>query len=192
MKNYNEMANNVFERRDRYETNKKNKRKILIRTLTPICCFCLVMLLDIGLWQGGVLNTTPPQTATDSVIPGEKDCYGPDDIENQTSSDNNYEGNDVQYITGDLLGMIVYEGKTYSQNTEMSIDDIVLKEKIGTGEDFDGTYNSQWLKRKYEETGNVCYNGGTLKSEIYTVVNNDNLLCAVLENGGYIILQYGK
>ena len=49
MKNYNEMANDVFRRIGEYETAERNKRKIMKKTILPICCLCLVALLGIGL-----------------------------------------------------------------------------------------------------------------------------------------------
>ncbi len=77
MKNYNEIANSVFERREQYETEKKQKRKMIVRTVAPICSVCLVALLGFGAWQSGIIKKTPLQTAEDSVIIGEKDWYGP-------------------------------------------------------------------------------------------------------------------
>lgn len=73
MKNYDEITNDLLERRDQYETEQRNKRKVMKRTIMPICCFCLVALLGIGLWQGNFFNSKPPITLDDSTIIGEKD-----------------------------------------------------------------------------------------------------------------------
>ena len=60
MKNTNEMVNSLLERREHYEAEQKKKRSIITRTVTSICCFCLVVLLGFGVWQSGLFRTTPP------------------------------------------------------------------------------------------------------------------------------------
>ena len=60
MKNSEEMVNSLLERRDKYDAAQKKKRTIFTRTVTSMCCLCLVALLGFGMWQGGVFNTTPP------------------------------------------------------------------------------------------------------------------------------------
>ena len=73
MKNYDEITNELLERRDQFETEQRNRRKVMKRAIMPICCFCLVALLGIGLWQGNFFNSKPPITLDDSTIIGEKD-----------------------------------------------------------------------------------------------------------------------
>ncbi len=105
MKNYKEIANSVFERREQYETEKIKKRKIIKRTVTPICCVCLVALLGFGVWQSGLLKKQPIQSAEDSVIIGEKDWYGPGedepavDTNTQKPFDNSTEKDNQDEIT---------------------------------------------------------------------------------------------
>lgn len=45
MKKSNEIANSLLERRERYEAEQKRKRSIITRTVTPMCCLCLVALI---------------------------------------------------------------------------------------------------------------------------------------------------
>ena len=85
MKNYDEITNDLLERRDQYETEQRNKRKVMKRVIMPICCFCLVAILGIGLWQGDFFNSKPPITLDDSTIIGEKDTIDDKD----GSGDNN-------------------------------------------------------------------------------------------------------
>lgn len=75
MKNCNEMVNSLLERREQYETEKKQKRKMLTRTLTPICCFCLVVIFGFVAWQGGMFEAQPIQTANDALYSGIKDNF---------------------------------------------------------------------------------------------------------------------
>ncbi len=74
MKNCNEMVNSLLTRREQYETKKRNNRKLLIRTVMPICGICLV-LLGIGIWQSGVFGKQPIQTLKDAIYPGIKDHF---------------------------------------------------------------------------------------------------------------------
>ena len=76
MKNYDELTNDLLERRDRYVADQKKKRKRVMGVATSLCCFCLVALLGFGMWQGGMFNTTPPdQTLEDALYPGIKDNF---------------------------------------------------------------------------------------------------------------------
>lgn len=75
MKNYDEMAQNVFARIKEYEIGQKNKKRLIKRVAMPVCCLCLAALLGIGLWQGDFFNTTPPKTANDAMYPGIKDTF---------------------------------------------------------------------------------------------------------------------
>ena len=58
MKNSNEMVNSLLERREHYVAEQKKKRTIIIRTGISICCVCIVALLGIGVWQGGIFKDT--------------------------------------------------------------------------------------------------------------------------------------
>ena len=76
MKNSEEMVNSLFERREQYNAEQKRKRSIITRTVTSMCCVCLVALLGFGMWQGGMFNTTPPnQPVEDALYPGVKDNF---------------------------------------------------------------------------------------------------------------------
>lgn len=73
MKNYDETINSVFERINEYEVEKKHKRKIITRTVTSLCCFCLVALLGIGVWQSDLFKSMPPTVVDGSSNIGELD-----------------------------------------------------------------------------------------------------------------------
>ena len=74
MKNSEEMVNSLFERRDRYASEQKRKKSIIIRTVTSMCCVCLVALLGFGMWQGGMFNT--PNVDTPGISAGRDDVTG--------------------------------------------------------------------------------------------------------------------
>ena len=73
MKNYDELTNNLLERRDHYFAEQKKKRKIVVRATTSLC---LVALVGFGMWQGGMFEATPPeQKLEDALYPGIKDYF---------------------------------------------------------------------------------------------------------------------
>ena len=102
MKNYDELTNDLLERRDRYVVEQKKKRKRVMGVTTSLCCFCLVALLGFGMWQGGLFDAKPPITLDDSINIGEKDYIDPDELDNRqtmTPSNNNDQNNNSQTPT---------------------------------------------------------------------------------------------
>lgn len=88
MKNYDETINAVFNRINEYEIAKKRKRKIVMKTVTSLCCVCLVALLGIGVWQSDFFKTAPPIELDDSTLIGEKDWIDDKDGFNSRELDN--------------------------------------------------------------------------------------------------------
>lgn len=73
MKNYDEVTNDLLERRDSYVTEQKNKRKRMISVVTPICCFCIITIMGFGIWRSGMLTTSPITLNNNSTISGNRD-----------------------------------------------------------------------------------------------------------------------
>ena len=53
MKNYEEMAASVLERRDRYVADRKRKIR---KTASVLSCFCFIAVLGTGIWYVGFMN----------------------------------------------------------------------------------------------------------------------------------------
>lgn len=53
MKSYEEMAESVLERRNRYVADRKQKMR---KTVTMVSCFCFIAVLGTGVWYAGILN----------------------------------------------------------------------------------------------------------------------------------------
>ncbi len=71
MKNCDEMVNSLFERRDKFNMEKRRKRKILINTIAPLCFVCIIAVSGIILWQNGVFDggkIAEDKKASSSVI----------------------------------------------------------------------------------------------------------------------------
>ncbi len=95
MKTYDEMAENVFRRRDEYLLKKKETRKKTVKLSVSFACMALVLFAGLGLWQKGRFENKPlnntetneqltdnaqgkeEQTIADSVVVGDRDYYGP-------------------------------------------------------------------------------------------------------------------
>ena len=56
MKNYQEIANTVFKKRDAYVAKQKKKRRRLLATVVPGVVGFVVLLIGLGLWQDGALD----------------------------------------------------------------------------------------------------------------------------------------
>lgn len=66
MKSYDEIANSVFERREKYIANKKRNKRIILSIVTPTLC-CIVLITSFGFLNGGFFsNNIPVKNSSDS------------------------------------------------------------------------------------------------------------------------------
>lgn len=84
MKSYDEVTNNLLERRDHYVAEQKRKRNRIIKTSASLCCCCLVALMGIGVWRSGMLQSESPITV-DSSIGGDNIGITPQIKENDSN-----------------------------------------------------------------------------------------------------------
>ena len=120
MKSYDELTNNLLERRDTYVTEQKRKRKTTMNIATSLCCFCMVVLLGFGAWNSGFFNElpldqTPDETIGDALYPGIKDTF---DDKNGESATNPAANNKIVINSVDGLSMD-------RMNIALMIDDFV-------------------------------------------------------------------
>ena len=127
MKNYNEMANDVLRRIGEHENNQRNRRKNMKKVILPICCFCLMAILGIGLWQGDYFSKTPSVKTENSTVIDENN-YAQPQTNNQSSEDREF------------IGMIKYGGANYVQCSTTT--KIYTPDKhLGEAYDFEGTFH---------------------------------------------------
>lgn len=160
MKSCDEMVNSLFERREQYITEQRKKRKVVIRTVTSMCCVCMVALLGFGAWKGGVFDTTP-QNAHDALYPGIKDNF--DESKGESPDDpvanNKIIINEIDDISGDKNYICLFV------DDFVSMDKTDLNEYYGVNifpavpEDL-----TEWEEQK-EHFGIYRRNGGT--GEVY-------------------------
>ena len=81
MKNYDDITNDLLERRDRYIVHQQTKQKRVMHWAACFGCFCIAALVCVGIWRGGSFNVvqpnpvTPSQTLEDALYPGIKDTF---------------------------------------------------------------------------------------------------------------------
>ncbi len=167
MKNSNEMVNSLLERRERYEAEQKRKRSIITRTVTSMCCLCLVALLGFGVWQNGLINSIPP-----AILDGENSSLQETDKTDETKSNNNEASSvipDATVIWGNAndevedVGFVEWNDKLITS----SLYNVLSDEKnnniliaIGVGFDLDNKF---------------VYNGKTI-AEYAVEADNERLL----------------
>ena len=198
MKNYKEVADSVFERRNQYEKLKRQKTKRYICATVQIFCICMVAVSGVGMWKSGIFTQEIPAGQSESVADGAESgnsqstdtVSGDNSSKPQNSSSENNDTSNSQAGTFDLCGVVYYNGRYYVQKDSVRKECVVVRDKkIGTGNDFEGNYNYECLEKLYEEHGLEYRSEYYIESEIYTVKDNPDLLCVVLSNGGFVVLE---
>lgn len=93
MKDYNEMAKAVFEKRDAYLTAQKKKRAMLLKAGVPLCSLVLVTMMSLLLWQAK-LPEVPIKTLDDT--PNKTEQTNPDDTTKDIILSQNQEVTGIQ------------------------------------------------------------------------------------------------
>ena len=162
MKNYNEMANDVFRRIGEHHTLQRNRRKLMKKVILPICCFCLVALLGIGLWQGNFFDNKKLIAPEDSTVIGDKDYVEPDTNSEATNVDDDRE----------FIATIKYNGANYVQ-CSTSTKAYTPNEYLGEAFDFEG-----------------CFHLKEGVSGVYNVKEDPNVLMVEIKNGEYTDIAF--
>lgn len=80
MKSYDEIANNIFKRRDEHIAKQKRKKRIIINTVTPILGCYIVLITSFGLWKSGFFsNNTPISESSQNVSDNSDNDFFEDD-----------------------------------------------------------------------------------------------------------------
>jgi len=88
MKNYDETVNSVMEKINEYEIERKHKRKVLARTVGSLCCFCLTVLIGVGVWQSGIFGTETPIISESSAVGDNNSGTSQNQYESEQSNNN--------------------------------------------------------------------------------------------------------
>ena len=96
MKSYEEITNDLLERRGKYAIEQNRKKKRMIGVTTSLCCCCLISFVCFGFWQKEQEDNQPPVTLNDSIVIGEKDYINPDELEINGNTDT-VSNNEIYY-----------------------------------------------------------------------------------------------
>ena len=167
MKNYNEMAQRVLSRINEYETAKKQKKKLILRTAVPSCCLCAAIIAGVAIHGAGVKNNVAASPS--SLSQSNKS------VTQGTRSALNTGEKKYAYINEDMLGMVIVDGKEYIQDfTDYVIEKAYTADKfLGSANDFEGTYKTA---------------DDYVLAKLYTVKESKNVLLVKLSNGGTVVL----
>ncbi|MBE6853674.1 MAG: hypothetical protein E7505_09440 [Ruminococcus sp.] len=196
MKSCDEMVNSLLERRERYADEQKRKKKLTIRVVISVFCICFA---GIGIWwKGGRLNGTSRVIMNDSVVIDEKEPISSGEMSEKTENapihkneesqmtlpgDNDVYSNGILHdvcqdvFHGDIMGLVVVDGVTYSQfgtDTEGKYTPDIY---LGLAGDYEGTYKTYL---------------GDLTAELYTTKEDADVLIVKLGNGGVVTLRRRK
>ena len=192
MKNYDELTNDLLERRDRYVADQKKKRKRVMGVATSLCCFCLVALLGFGMLQGGMFNTTPPdQTLEDALYPGIKDNFDESRGESpdNPAANNKIIINTINGISADRMNINLH----VDDFVEMTRDELIAYYGVDYAPDIPDDMKA-WEEE--QSSGIFRRNGGT--GEVYwdaDILNysNEDFTRSVhveVDKGSYVLQDY--
>ena len=194
MKNCYEMVNSLFERREQYITEQKEKRRVMTRIAASVCCVCLVALLGFGMWQEGESPNNP--AANNKIIVHQIDglsatkmnicLLGDDFVEMNKAEVNEYYGINVfPTIPDDIKEWEDQHFGIYKRNGgtgEVYWDGMVLNY---SNEDFSRAVNIEVQKNALP----VCDYGFLEATEEKSIINNAEVAIGESENG-YCYAQF--
>lgn len=164
MKNCDEMVNSLLGRREQYAAEQIRKRKVVTRTVIPMCCICLVALVGIGIWKGSTIGSTPSSPQKDGSQYVSNDNGNTNSNNSQSSSNASINTIGKVEVNGVTYVQLSTTTKTYTPNT-----------CLGDASDFEGTYQISDVSAK-----------------LYTTKEDPDILIVKLENGDYLILAKEK
>ncbi len=125
MKSYDEIANRIFERRDKYIAMQKKKKRIVISIVTPAVCCCFVLIAGLGLWKGGFFNHNIPVSNS-----------------SQNASDNNSSKNNNQNSSSDINSSHNSISSSESSEKETSSQNKVIPNSSTPSSSSEQSYNN--------------------------------------------------
>ncbi len=188
MKDYREIANSVFEQRDRYEAAKAEKRRRTVRAAVPMCSLCLAVLVGIGAWQSGIFEEKPVPVEDGPSVSGAEGTADESPVEcsaeNPPVSADPADPADPVVTEGDSVnGIIIFvssvewNGVTYRDNDMANASAYTRDRYIGKAGELGG---------KFDDTDHCRVNSD---DSIYTVKETADVLFAVKADGSIVVMS---
>lgn len=115
MKNYEEMARDVFQRIDEYETEKKAKRAKITKVTASVTPICAAAVVGVSLWKGGVLTPDRNQLISSTVDSTVSDSDIFLSVDNDTSENNSKTNENHNAAVIDTSQITSYEPQTITE-----------------------------------------------------------------------------
>jgi hypothetical protein len=199
MKNYNEMANDVFRRIDEYKEKQRRKRKVMIRAVSSLCCVCLAAFIGFGVWKSVIpgqpditANNESADASINSPAADQSDDTSfnlPAEIYYAVYTDSIQLPEDTSDAEADMIGCLVYKGKVYTATTNFyNYDPEIAEQLVGeyVGE-AKGTLDEWSSQEDWATELASTYSGSVYKVNGYS---EDFRLCIYVNSGDEQWLQF--
>lgn len=157
MKNYNEIANDIFERREQYIAEKRKRKKGIVRITSAVCSFVLVALLGVGIWQSDYFNRIISPGTDNPVVSGEQQPSNNDKLGHKPYP---YEDK-IQYLPKEMA-VSKYDNGYFAYNQIKDVDKTILSL-------YSVLYDNSYLRREcfpfFDEKGNPTFSRISDKSD---------------------------
>lgn len=114
MKNYKEVADDVFQRSEKIIADNHRRKNKIMKICSITACFCLTVLLGIGAWQSRMLSNMAPGRGGDDVMEGNSYSKSVDVTQtSQPVETDPVPAADTRaetWLTAEELGMVTPEG----------------------------------------------------------------------------------
>jgi hypothetical protein len=183
MKDYDEMAKSVLQRRDQYVARRRRQHK---QGAALLSCLCLVTLMGVGVWRAGLVSlpgtqtsvvgeSTPGSTSaqTSPSSPTEQEptaSQTPTTSQDDAMDDAALQQRIQELQSDDSLGWLVVDGKVYLQS-DFSVQETEADAFLGMASGFVGNYHDP-----------AC------DGYVYECADNPAVLYIKLTNGGTVVL----
>jgi len=118
MKNYDEIANIIFERRDKYIAKQKRKKRIIIGTVTSVLCCCIVLITSFGLWENGYFSNNITISGNSQNVSDKSDNDSSADNKNSSTNSSNSSKDSTPSKNNNSQGGVASDDSTPSDSDE--------------------------------------------------------------------------
>lgn len=176
MKDYNEIAANVLEQRDRYIAERKKRQK---RAAVTVSCFAVLLLAGFGIWKSGLFEKSPVTNNPSAGSPFVLNAYAISEAKYPESTlyPNSAVMDDSEYAKAFDAWYDEYgKKKNAYKNAEVDIDDflaVTLREFLSGEETENKVYSPLNLYMALSMLSEVT--DGNSRAQILNLIGTDSL-----------------
>lgn len=132
MKDYEEMAKNVFQRIDEYEAEKKRRKAVITKTVASATSVCAAAVVGVSLWKGGALTRSHDLLISNTIESSDTDVTL--HVDNASSSDKHTVNNNNYDFENDEPATSASTSSNKAINTDGSVTDATISEATDNDE----------------------------------------------------------